>query len=773
MKFTNGFWVVKPEFSPEFVREIYDYEIRGEALKLYAPYRRIETRGDTLNVGLMTFTVTVPMDDVLRVRLENHAGNNRLRPTFPLQIKGGQADIHMGEKEAVISSGSLSMRVTRGRPELRFFAGDTLLTYCAGKSTAMMHRRDGRDFLVTGLGLDVGELVYGLGERFTPLVKNGQSVDIWNEDGGTSSEISYKNIPFYLTSGGYGVFINHTGRVSLEIASEKVEQVQFSVEDQSLEYFLIYGPSPKEILQKYTVLTGRAPVPPKWSFGLWLTTSFTTDYNEETVGRFIDGMAQRDIPLHVFHFDCFWMKGFEWCNFQWDREMFPDPTGMLARLHERGLKVCVWINPYIAQRSPLFEEGKKKGYLLLRDDGWVWQWDMWQAGMALIDFTNSEAWTWYQEKLKSLLDMGVDCFKTDFGERIPTNVRYHNHADPQMMHNYYTHLYNSCVFELLTRERGEEEAVLFARSATAGGQKFPVHWGGDSTSQFVSMAESLRGGLSLMDSGFAFWSHDIGGFEDDGSAALYKRWVAFGMLSSHSRLHGSSSYRVPWHYDEEACEVLRFFTKLKCRLMPYLYTAAVLAHETGVPVMRPMHLEFPEDPSCAYLDRQYMLGDSLLVSPVFREDGVCTFYLPHGVWTHLLTGEVVTGGGWHTGRYDFFSLPLFVRENTLLPMGWCDDSPDYNYSEGIEYRGYRLQTEAKCEILGRDASSIAGLAVQQKNGSLHFAVQGGKSSVFLLGVARPESVQGCSIEVLPEGVRLLPKEDAFSMTPFMGWENGF
>ena len=506
MKFTNGYWVVKPEFSPEFVREIYDYEVCGEALKLYAPYRRIENRGDTLNVGLMTYTVTAPLDGVLCVHLENHAGDNRHRPVFPLKTESGHADIRI-EEAAVIASGSLSLRAKRGRPELCFFAGDIPLTQCARKGTAMMHRQDGRDFLVSGLALDVGELVYGLGERFTPLVKNGQSVDIWNEDGGTSSEISYKNIPFYLTSGGYGVFINHPGRVSLEVASEKVEQVQFSVEDQSLEYFLIYGPSPKEILQKYTALTGRAPVPPKWSFGLWLTTSFTTNYSEETVFHFIDSMAQRDIPLHVFHFDCFWMKGFEWCSFQWDREMFPDPEGLLTRLHERGLKVCVWINPYIAQRSPLFEEGKKKGYLLLRDDGWVWQWDMWQAGMALVDFTNPKACRWYQEKLKVLLDMGVDCFKTDFGERIPVNVRYYDGSDPQMMHNYYTHLYNGCVFELLERERGEANAVLFARSATVGGQKFPVHWGGDSTSQFVSMAESLRGGLSLVDNDFSFLIH--------------------------------------------------------------------------------------------------------------------------------------------------------------------------------------------------------------------------------------------------------------------------
>ncbi len=231
---------------------------------------------------------------------------------------------------------------------------------------------------------------------------------------------------------------------------------------------------------------------------------------------FVDGMAARDIPLSVFHFDCFWMRGFHWTDFTWDPATFPDPPeGLLSRLHARGLKVCVWINPYIAQRSALFEEGRAGGYLVTRADGSVWQTDQWQAGMGLVDFTNPQAVAWYSDHLRRLLGQGVDAFKTDFGERIPpTDVVWHDGSDPERMHNYYTHLYNKAVFDVLTAERGEGEAVLFARSATAGGQQFPpVHWGGDCESTFTSMAESLRGGLSLASSGFGFWSHDIGGFE--------------------------------------------------------------------------------------------------------------------------------------------------------------------------------------------------------------------------------------------------------------------
>ncbi|MCP9978422.1 alpha-xylosidase [Actinomadura madurae] len=361
---------------------------------------------------------------------------------------------------------------------------------------------------------------------------------------------------------------------------------------------------------------------------MWLSTSFTTDYDEETITSFIEGMASRDLPLSVFHFDCFWMREFQWCDFEWDPRVFSDPEGMLRRLRDRGLRTCVWINPYIGQRSPLFEEGRAHGYLLKRPNGDVWQWDKWQPGLAVVDFTNPEAREWYAAKLEALLDMGVDCFKTDFGERIPTDVVYHDGSDPERAHNYYTYLYNQTVFDLLRKKRGESDAVVFARSATTGGQRFPVHWGGDAESTFEAMGESLRGGLSLGMSGFGYWSHDIGGFEGTPDPALFKRWIAFGLLSSHSRLHGSHSYRVPWLFDEESVDVLREFTRLKMRLMPYLAGAARQAYGEGLPMMRAMVVEFPDDPGCTHLERQYMLGEDLLVAPVFSSDGDVSYYVP-------------------------------------------------------------------------------------------------------------------------------------------------
>jgi alpha-D-xyloside xylohydrolase len=678
VKFTDGNWMMQKGVRPFYPGAAHEALQDGNTLKLLAT-RPIRHRGDTLEGPTLTVVLSSPAEDVVRVRITHFEGGPPLRPTFPVNEVGHAVTIQIDECLASISSGQLTARVNREDWSLEFVAQETVITKSPSKGLGLMQIENGGKYLHDQLTLGVGENVYGLGERFTSFVKNGQSIDMWNEDGGTGSDQAYKNVPFYLTNRGYGVFVNHSGRVSFEVASEKVSRVQFSVSGDELEYFVIYGPSPKEILRKYTLLTGRPALPPSWTFGLWLTTSFTTSYDEATVTEFIQGMNDRDLPLHTFHFDCFWMREFQWCDFQWDPRVFPDPAGMLQRLKDRGLKICVWINPYIGQASPLFAEGKANGFLLKRPDGSVWQWDLWQPGMAIVDFTNLDACNWYANKLRGLVDMGVDSFKTDFGERIPTDVTWHDGSDPERMHNFYPYLYNKVVFEVLEEKLGEGNAAVFARSATAGCQLFPVHWGGDCDSKYESMAESLRGGLSLGLSGFGFWSHDIGGFEGLPDANLYKRWIAFGLLSSHSRLHGSSSYRVPWLFDEEAVDVLRHFTKLKCQLMPYLWSVAEEAHRHGIPMMRAMCLEFPDDPACQGLDRQYMLGPDLLVAPVFSEDGSVEFYLPDGQWVHVLDKHEVPGGRWLRETYDAMSLPLFVRSGTELPWGTIDDRPDYDY----------------------------------------------------------------------------------------------
>lgn len=759
MKFSNGCWLQKQGtacFSPA---EIYFIKKESNALTLCAPTQHIRHRGDTLGGVNLTVRITAPAPEVLRVQTAHYLGVQKKGPSFELSLDENAAlSVEEDEQKLTVTNGGLSLVIDKGSAAMTYYRDGEKLTASSGRDMGYMKTDwqgmpydDGSErdtYMRQMLSIGVDEHIYGMGERFTPWIKNGQSVAIWNEDGGTSTEQSYKNIPFYISDRGYGVFVNHPEKVEFEVCTEMITRVEFSVPGESLDYFIINGPTMKDVLRRYTDMTGKPALPAPWTFGLWLSTSFTTNYDEETVNSFVDGMFARDIPLQVFHFDCFWMKEFSWSDFLWDSRVFPDPEGMLKRLKAKGLKICVWINSYVGQESALFEEGKKNGYFIKRKNGDVWQWDMWQPGMAIVDFTNPEAWNWYQKKLERLLDMGVDCFKTDFGERIPTDCAYYDGSDPVKMHNYYTYLYNKCVFELLERKRGKNEAVLFARSATVGGQKFPVHWGGDCWSDYESMEESLRGGLSLCMSGFGYWSHDIGGFESTSTPDVYKRWCAFGLLSSHSRLHGSSSYRVPWAYDEEAVTVVSTFAKLKGKLMPYLYRNAIETHETGVPMMRSMVLEYTDDPTCAYLDKQYFLGDSLLVAPIFNDKSMAKFYLPEGKWTNYFTGEVKEGGKWYRETVPYTEIPLYVKPGTLLALG-AKEQAVYDYEDNVTLKLYELTDgkSASTVVYGQDRTKRLEASVTRNGDSYQISVKGSAMGEIVIGDQKVRFVGDLEMEI--------------------------
>ena len=377
MKFTDGYWLKRPGHTVEHPRQLQDVKERDGSLVAYAPTRVIRRNGDELDSAMVTLTLTPVADDVVRVRIENFRGAVDRGPHFELQTAtAADANIQIDGLSGTVRAGRLQATISGADEYTLSFRGDGReLTSSILRSTGLVTAPDGSRYVHEQLTLDVGETVYGLGERFGGLVKNGQSVDMWNSDGGTATEQAYKNVPFYVTSHGYGIFVDHPERVSFEIGSEINTRAQFSVPGDHLQYYVIYGATPKEILSRYTALTGRPAAVPAWSYGLWLSTSFTTNYDEATVTSFVDGMAERELPLSVFHFDCFWMRGFHWSDFIWDPAMFPDPEGMLTRLKAKGLKICVWINPYIAQRSYLFEEGRAAGYLVKNPDGSVWQWD--------------------------------------------------------------------------------------------------------------------------------------------------------------------------------------------------------------------------------------------------------------------------------------------------------------------------------------------------------------------------------------------------------------
>ena len=385
MKFTEGYWLLSERTNGQFASQAYHIEAMENGLRVVAPTSPVLSRGDTLNRPTITIEFLAVSPEVISVRAWHYEGYRTGEARFEKKETTCDAVVTITENEAVLDAGRVSVHVDRKNWGYSFWADGKLLTSSGfhnlgyvrwDKRVSSMLPQDNymkeheyTPYMTQDLLLAPGENVYGFGERFTAFVKNGQAVETWNEDGGTASQLAYKNIPFYMTNRGYGVFVDHTGNVSFEVASEKVEYVGFSVPGEELRYYLFYGPTHKEILKAYTGLTGRPALPPAWSFGLWLSTSFTTDYDEQTVTSFLEGMEERKIPLSVFHFDCFWMKGLQWCDFEWDPETFPDVKGMLQRYHERGLKICVWINPYIAQGTKTFREAAAGGYLLKRADG--------------------------------------------------------------------------------------------------------------------------------------------------------------------------------------------------------------------------------------------------------------------------------------------------------------------------------------------------------------------------------------------------------------------
>ncbi|KAL3467403.1 glycosyl hydrolases family 31-domain-containing protein [Aspergillus heterothallicus] len=727
MKFTEGMWLLREGIRIDWMSNVERLDVNSEKETVNLLLNKVQRhRGDTLNSPTVSASVTSPLEGIIGVKLVHWAGGLDNGPYYELTTSSGHAKITHKGKNLRYASGPLNLDINTTPNELGFVftSGDKKkltghswrsIGYVGDQTTEKSRFQDGlfferQGYMLAGLDLGVGEKLYGLGERFGPFLKNGQSVDIWNEDGGTSSELAYKNIPFYISSAGYGVFVNNPGKVSLELQSERTTRVNISVAGEELEYFVIRGATPKEILKRYTALTGTPSLVPAWSYNLWLTTSFTTNYSEETVTGFLDGFRDRDLPLGVFHFDCFWMKSYQWCDFEFDSEMFPDAEGYLKRLKERGLKLSIWINPYVGQASPLFEIGKKEGYFIKRTDGSVWQWDLWQAGMAVIDFTNPAAASWYAGHLKRLMDLGIDTFKTDFAERIPfRGITYHDGSDPVRMHNYYALLYNKIVYETMTSVSGKSNSLLFARSTSVGGQKYPVHWGGDCESTYEAMAESLRGGLSLSLAGYIFWASDIGGFEGTPPPALYKRWVQFGLLSSHSRLHGSSSFRVPWIYGEDCSDVLRDCVKRKILLTPYLLAEALTGSREGVPLMRAMFLEFPEDLNTYAIDTQYMFGGNLLVAPVFSDEGVVTFYVPRtaeeergdGKWISWFDhSKTYEGGRWYTETHGFETLPILVRPGSVTPLNPKLEAPEGDALNGLEVLvNGRLDGEVKLEVV--------------------------------------------------------------------------
>ncbi len=516
------------------------------------------------------------------------------------------------------------------------------------------------------------EMFAGTGERFGKMDLSGQTVQLKNMDAqGVNSRRTYKNIPFFISSRMYGVFMHTSAYGKISLADHSTRSIQLLVEENLLDVFLIGGDSPEEILRMYRRLTGFPAMPPAWSFGTWM--SRMSYFSAEEVNRVCERMREEGFPADVIHLDTGWFRKDWLCEWTFNRERFPDPPAFIAGLKKNGFRVSLWQMPYIAAEAEQHEEALKKNYIGKRGAGRMKSGSDFSAMdyEGTIDFTNPEAVKWYRGLLKNLLDMGVACIKTDFGEDIHMDAEYHG-MEASRLNNLYALLYQKTAFEVTREVTGQ--GIVWARAGWAGCQRYPVHWGGDAACTWDGMAGSLKGGLHLGLSGFGFWSHDVPGFHglpDFMNAVipdeLYVRWTQFGVFTSHLRYHGTSK-REPWHFRSVA-GIVRKWLRLRYALLPYILDQAEKVTRTGYPMLRALVFHHPGDRQCWTIHDQYYFGDEFLVAPVMNSLNRRDVYLPEGDWVNLFTGEKLSGGRWIKDlQVPLEELPVWARPGAKIPV---------------------------------------------------------------------------------------------------------
>ncbi len=601
------------------------------------------------------------------VQLEAHREKGRLRLTTPETTLEIDLDPFCLRTFSPAGNGVFSQR----RPDTP--TGDILPC-----SFAELH---GEQAAFEALYLAPDEEIYGLGERFDSLPRRGRPVDFWNKDAiGTTSPRSYVNVPFFLSTRGYGLFLNSSAPTDWQIATADVSCLGFSVLDDQMDYFVLQSPDPKQILHDYCTLTGFAKMPPVWSFGLWMSRNSYVDWDmAEQVGK---ELRDHKIPCDVLHLDTAWFET-DWnCDLRFSPTRFPDPEQHLQGLREQGFRVSLWQYNFIPPRQDNvnYIEACQKGYLAQDGDGNPYRLPPQTTGSwvddVILDFTNPATREWYGGQIRRLMEMGASAIKTDFGEGIPTEARYHA-VEGKYMHNLYPLPYNYTVWKATKEATGDD--IVWARSGTAGSQRFPLHWGGDSQCTFDGMAGTLRAALSIGMSGIPFFSHDIGGFLGLPSPELYVRWAQFGLFCSHARCHGcgDTTYREPWRFGKEAEDIFRTYDELRYSLTPYLLREAEKCTRTGLPMVRSLYLEYPGDRNVRGIEDEYLFGDDFLVAPVLKplsETAVREVYLPAGDWVDFWSRErIASQGMWISRPVDLATMPIYVKTGARIPM--CDPRP--------------------------------------------------------------------------------------------------
>ncbi|WP_157208122.1 glycoside hydrolase family 31 protein [Mariniflexile maritimum] len=536
------------------------------------------------------------------------------------------------------------------------------------------------------------EKFVGTGERFSKMDLSGHTFQLKNQDGqGVNNKRTYKNIPFYLSSEMYGLFLHTSTYSKFSMADFSTRSVQLLVEEPVLDIFLIGEDSPEKIIHQYKNLTGFPSVPPLWSYGIWM--SRMTYFSEDEVNEICDRLRVEDFPCDVIHLDTGWFKTDWLCEWKFNSERFPYPTRFVSNLKKNGYRVSLWQMPYISEHAEQYEEAKTNNYIGALNEQTV------QGGSnfsnldyaGTIDFTYPKAVNWYKNLLRELLDMGVACIKTDFGEEIHLDANYHTMTS-ESLNNLYALLYQKAVFEVTKEVTGD--GLIWARAGWAGCQRYPIHWGGDAAASWDGMAGSLKGGLHLGLSGFGFWSHDVPGFHgvpDFMNSVipdnLYVRWTQFGVFTSHIRYHGTSK-REPYYYPNIASTIRKWW-KLRYALLPYIIAQGEKTTYTGFPVLRALLMHHPEDNMCWHLDNQYYFGDDFLVAPMMNSENKRDVYLPKGNWIHFFTGEAFEGEKWlRNFGATMEDMPVWVKEGAEIPLYPeavnCTDDMDFKKTSIIK-----------------------------------------------------------------------------------------
>ena len=529
------------------------------------------------------------------------------------------------------------------------------------------------------LTLSPGERIYGCGESFGALNKVGQKVQLFVTDPqGPETDGQYKPDPFFFSNRGYGIFMHTSAPVTCDFGASYIGADRLFMADEQMDFFVFFG-NPKDILNEYTNITGKSPMLPLWTFGTWM--SRITYFSQEEGLDIAKQLRRHKIPSDVIHFDTGWF-GVDWqCDYEFSKERFSDPKAMLQQLRKEGFHTCLWQLPYFTPKNRFYHEIVDGGMAVKNANGSLPYED------AVLDFSNPQTVKWYQGKIGNLIQLGVGAIKCDFGEAAPYDGFYHSGKGGKYEHNLYPLRYNKALWEAVQANSGE--GVIWARSAWAGSQRYPLHWGGDAATTNTGMLGDLRGGLSFGLSGFSFWSHDMGGFVTASPEDIYRRWLPFGFLSSHTRAHGAPPTE-PWLISESFTKAFRQAAEMKYRLMPYVYAQAKDCSERGLPMVRALLVEFPDDPGAWYIEDEYMFGSQILVAPLMESGNSRTVYLPHGKWIDYQSGKIYDGG-WHTLAVGEIPAIIMVRDGSIIPHAPLAQSTDQIEWDKVELKVYKAE----------------------------------------------------------------------------------